>query len=244
MLKRLKMSNLKIEDLKPSQAEKRDFSNMDITLKKDGTLIYYKNGRLFSPRCERSERFKHILEELKKNDIPNNCFGEVYVEGGSVFEVSKRENWSKAKFMPIDIEDNSLSYSQRKALLNQVLKQVKSEIITPLKEFKDFQEGWDFVEKNNEEGLVIRNDRNWFKVKKLFEAKIEIEKHEIGSEKGCFVLINGNRVSGTSLSFVNKFKELKEQGKKPIAEVEYPFLTKEGKYYQPRLRRIFEGGSE
>lgn len=27
------MSNLKIEDLKPEQAEKRDFSNCDITLK-------------------------------------------------------------------------------------------------------------------------------------------------------------------------------------------------------------------
>lgn len=73
------MSSLNITDLKPEQAQKRDFSNMDITLKRDGTLIYFKDNKLFSPRCERSERFKHILNLLKEKGVPS-CYGEVYVD--------------------------------------------------------------------------------------------------------------------------------------------------------------------
>jgi hypothetical protein len=234
------MSNLKIEDLKPEQAQKRNFAEHDITLKRDGTLIFFKNGKLFSPRCERSDRFKHILNILKANNFPD-CYGEMYIEGGCVFDVSRSENWSKAKFMPIDFESN-LSYSQKQALLKQLVTEVKSEFITPLMKFETFEEGWDYVKKNESEGLVIRNSCEWFKVKALKEVKIEISSHEPSKEKGTFVLINGNRVSGTSREFVQKFKDIKASGKIPIAEIEYPFLTAEGSYFQPRLRRVFIKG--
>jgi hypothetical protein len=86
------MSNLNIADLKPEQAQKRDFSNADITLKRDGTLIYFKEGKLFSPRCERSDRFAHILKILKEKNMPE-MFGEMYVDGGNVFDISRSENW-------------------------------------------------------------------------------------------------------------------------------------------------------
>jgi hypothetical protein len=86
------MSSLNIVDLKVEQAVKRDFSNMDISLKRDGTLIYFKEGKLFSPRCERSERFAHILKILKEKNMPE-MIGEMYVEGGNVFSVSSSENW-------------------------------------------------------------------------------------------------------------------------------------------------------
>jgi len=234
------MSNLNITDLKPQQAEKRTFSNHDITLKRDGTLIYFKDGKLFSPRCERSDRFRHILNILKASNIPE-CFGEMYIEGGCVFDVSRSENWNKAKFMPIDMESN-LSYSERQTLLQEAVKQIGSEFITPLVKFNNFKEGWDFVEKNDSEGLVIRNSYEWFKVKKLKEVKIEISSHEPSKEKGTFVLVNGNRVSGTSREFVQKFKDIKASGKIPVAEIEYPFMTEEGSYFQPRLRRIFIKG--
>jgi hypothetical protein len=102
------MSSLNIVDLKVEQAVKRDFSNMDISLKRDGTLIYFKEGKLFSPRCERSERFKHILNILKEKNVPN-LYGEMYIENGCVFDVSRSENWKKAKFMPIDLENTNLS---------------------------------------------------------------------------------------------------------------------------------------
>jgi hypothetical protein len=231
------MGNLAITDLKPEQAVKRDFSNSDITLKRDGTLITYKDGKLFSPRCERSDRFKHILNILKQNSMPD-CYGEMYVENGNVFDVSSSENWTKAKFMPIDLEQRNLNYSQRQILLSTLVKEIGSDFITPLIKFNSFLEGWDYVKTTNGEGLVIRNNYEWLKVKILKEAKVEIQSHEPSKEKGTFILIDGNRVSGTSKDFVSQFHEIKAQGKKPIAEIEYPFMTEEGRYFQPRLRRI------
>jgi hypothetical protein len=237
------MSDLKIQDLKPEQAKLRDLSNMDISLKRDGTLIYFKEGRLFSPRCERSERFKHILAILKEKSMPN-LYGELYVDGGNVFDVSRSENWKKAKLMPIDLENTNLNYTQRQALLKQLVTEVSSPFITPLVKFNDFKSGWDYVKENNSEGLVLRNEREWFKVKILKEIKIEIKEHEPSKEKGTFILIDGNRVSGTSKDFVQKFKDVKASGKIPFAEIEFAFKTENGSYFQPRLRRIFIKGEE
>ena len=231
------MSNLEIKDLKVEQAQKRDFSNADITLKRDGTLIFFRDGRLFSPRCERSDRYKHILKTLKEKNMPN-CYGELYVDGGNVFDISRSENWDKAKFMPIDLEKQELPYEQRQALLQQMVKEIASEQITPLVKFKDFKEGWNYVKQTDGEGLVIRNSHEWYKVKILKEAKVEIAEHEPSKEKGTFILSDGNRVSGTSKDFVKQFHELKAQGKKPIMELEFPFKTESGSYFQPRLRRI------
>ena len=235
------MGTLNIQDLKPEQAVKRDFSNSDITLKRDGTLIFYKDGKLFSPRCERSERFKHILNILKQNNMPN-CFGELYIDNGNVFDVSRSENWNRAKFMPIDLDKDNLNYDQRQILLNQLVKEVSSPYITPLVKFKDFSQGWEFVKESNGEGLVIRNGREWFKVKILKEVKIEIKDHIPSTEKGTFVLIDNNKVSGTSKEFVRQFHDIKAQGKTPIMELEYCFLTDENKYFQPRLRKIYAKG--
>jgi ATP-dependent DNA ligase len=144
--------------------------------------------------------------------------------------------------MIIDLEDKSLSYSQRQALLGQLVKEISSEFITPLVKFKDFESGWNYVKETKGEGLVVRNEQNWFKVKILQEAKVEIKAHEESKEKGTFILIDNNRVSGTSKEFVRQFKEIKAQGKIPIAEIEYPFKTESGSYFQPRLRRIYTKG--
>ena len=70
------------------------------------------------------------------------------------------------------------------------------------------------------------------------EAKVEIKEHEKGSQKGTFILVDNNRISGTSETFVETFNNLKEQGRKPIAEIEYQYLTESGCYFQPRLRRV------
>lgn len=86
------MGNLSITAITPEQASKRNFNDYQITLKRDGTLITFKDGKLFSPRCERSERFKHILNILKEKNCPN-LFGEMYIEGGCVFDISSSENW-------------------------------------------------------------------------------------------------------------------------------------------------------
>ena len=154
------------------------------------------------------------------------------------------EGTFKVKFMPIDLLDKSLTYSERQALLKQLIKEANNPNITEMIKFKDFKEGWDFVNKTNSEGLVIRNEKEWYKVKKLQEAKIEIKEHEPSKEKGTFILIDGNRVSGTSRDFVVQFIEIKAEGKTPIAEIEFAFLTDEGHYFQPRCRRIFSKEDE
>ena len=109
--------------------------------------------------------------------------------------------------------------------------------------FPDFKSGWDYCLNNKSEGLVIRNESSWLKCKLLNEEKIEIVAHEVGKDKGTFILDNGSRVSGTSIQYVEQYVGIKERGNKAIAEIEYPFLTSEGKMFQPRLRQIVEVGN-
>lgn len=237
------MSDLSIKDIKPEQAKEMDFNDYDISLKLDGTLIYFIDGKLISPRCERSERFKHILNILIKDNFPN-CVGEIFldVKGSCVFDVSKKENWGKVKFMPFELigQDNFLSYSQRQQVLSVRVKMLENSFIVPMKKFYTFKEGWNYVLENQSEGLVIRNNHNWYKCKLLQEVKEEIISHQSGEVKGTFVLKSGNRVSGTSIRFITQYLDIKKEGKKAIAEIETPFITKDGKYFQSRLRRIYK----
>jgi len=232
------MGTLNITEIKKSEAEQ--LNNFDISLKIDGCLIYYKDKKLFSPRCERSERFKHILNILNDNNFPN-CMGEVFVDkpNSCVFDVSRKENWDKCKFYIFDLLNNSCPFSQRKEILMEKIKQLNNNFIVPMKRFNSFKEGWDFVVANNSEGLVLRNENNWLKCKLLKEEKIEIVAHEVGKVKGTFILKDGNRVSGTSEQFVIQYLDIKNKGKIPMMEVEFPFRTKEGKMFQPRCRKVY-----
>lgn len=235
------MSDLNIKDLKPSEAEKMDFSGYIISEKKDGTLIYFKDNKLFSPRCDRSDRFKHILKILIDNNFPS-CMGEIFLDEpkSCVFDVSRSENWSKVKFYPFDLLDNSICYQDRQRILQEAVCCLNNNFIVPLRIFNTFKESWDYVIKNESEGLVIRNDKEFYKVKLLHESKMPIIAHEKGKDKGTFILENNNRVSGTSESFVLTYQTIKAKGKIPMCEIEYPFITKDGKFFQPRLRRVYE----
>jgi len=147
------------------------------------------------------------------------------------------EGTFKVKFMPIDLI-NDKKYSERIVLLKQLVKEANNPNIIPLNEFEDFKSGWDYIKANDKEGLVIRNDKDFFKVKILKEIKVEIKSHIAGSDKGTFVLVNGNKVSGTSKDLVVQFYELKSEGKIPFMELEYAFMTKDNHYFQPRCRQI------
>lgn len=235
------MSDLPLKEMKIQQAEKIDTSKYIISLKRDGTLMYYVDGNLISPRgINRNNRFPHIKKILDENKMVN-CFGEMYIDNGNVFDVSSRENWSKAKYMPIDLIDKNLSYNERQNLMNHFVTQINDSSITPLIIFKTIEEGWGYVVKSDGEGLILRNQNEWYKVKRLIEAKIPIKSWESGSEKGTFILDNSSasRISGTSVGFVKQFHDIKNKGLIPMAEVEYPFETKDGKLFQPRLRRIY-----
>ena len=163
----------------------------------------------------------------------------------NVFDVSKRENWAIAKFMPFDLIDTksnflNLGYNERQQILNEKVNFISNGFIIPMKKFDSFEEGWNYCLNNESEGLIFRNSVNWFKCKLLKEEKIQIVSHEVGKDKGTFILENGSRLSGTSLTYVEQYTDITNRGNKAIAEIEFPFLTKEGKYFQPRLRQIVE----
>lgn len=164
----------------------------------------------------------------------------------NVFTISRSENFSKALFMPIDLINTSLGYFERQKLIDyeinklSIFNNLGYESITRQTRFADFIEGWNYVLENSSEGLVIRNDREFYKVKLLHESKMPIIAHEKGKDKGTFILENNNRVSGTSESFVLTYQTIKAKGKIPMCEIEYPFITKDGKFFQPRLRRVYE----
>jgi hypothetical protein len=166
--------------------------------------------------------------------------GEVYFEENeNVFNVSKSENWHKCKYMPFDlINQSKMPMWTRKNIILETISLINSPFITAPMQFNSFNEGWEYVKANKKEGLVLRTKYgDMYKCKLLQEMKIKISSHESGSDKGTFILENGNRISGTSMSFVNKFETLKDKTDL-IAEVEYGFMTETGKMFQPRLRRI------
>ena len=213
-------------------------NKFDITLKRDGTQIEWKNGCLLSKRdLVRNDRFPHIVKLLKDNKFPD-CVGEMYIQKGNVFDVSRSENWCRALFMPFDLYMNK-PLEQRQELIDKLINKIKSKSITKPIRFDSIKEGWDYVKKNNGEGLVLKGESGWFKIKILQESKVEVAKWEKGNTKGTFILKDNNRISGTSVDFVNQFLEWKKQGKKVMAECEYAFLTDSKKMFQPRLRRLF-----
>lgn len=242
------MGDLNIKEMKVDEARDKDLSDFDIMLKEDGTLMFYISKNLVSGRAiTRNDRFSHIKQALETNNFPE-CLGEMYIDekGANVFDVSKKENWKRAKYMPIDLVDKSLSYEERQKVISNKVKELNDKGVTcisPLIRFSNFQEGWDYVMANDEEGLILKNkilESQWYKVKVLREAKVRIVDWEPGSDKGTFILENGSRISGTSLGYVKQYEEILHEGKIPIAELEYPFMTKDGHFFQPRLRRIFE----
>lgn len=237
------MSDLNIKEMKIAEAKQKNLSSFDIMLKEDGTLMYYTEGNLISPReIIRNDRFPHIKKILDKNGFPS-CFGEMYIDerGANVFDVSSKENWNRAKFMIIDLKDNSIPYVQRQRIIADKVKEINDKSISPVIRFDNIEQGWKYVLDNEEEGLILRNKdypSEWYKVKTLKEAKLRIVDWESGSDKGTFILENGSRISGTSVGYVQQYKDITENGNIAIAEVEFPFLTKDGKLFQPRLRRI------
>jgi len=207
-----------------------------ITLKRDGMQITFKNKNLYSKSMLRNDRFGHILRILRNSNFPD-CIGEMYIENGNVFDVSRSDNWGRARFMPFDLLIDK-PFEERQKLLDNLIDSIDSEFLTKPIRFNDLTEAWNYVLENREEGLVLKVGNIWYKMKLLQEDKVEIKSWEQGRDKGTFLLVNNNRVSGTSMEFVDAYNQLKRKGR-VFAEIEYPFITEQGHYFQPRLRRIF-----
>lgn len=234
-----------IVSLPKDQAEK--ITKALFELKVDGTRITYKNGNIVSDRdINRNARYGHVVEELKK--LNWHVRGEMALPGGTSTDVSKSENWPKAKFYAFDLfalngeNVEHVSIAERRDELEKLVKQGGFRHIEVPLLFKTFTEGWQYVEANDAEGIVIKEPYAIWKVKKLKELKLPIVEHMAGKSKGAFMIAlpNGevSKVSGTSQAYIDTYNRLIAAGEKPYAEIECQHLTEYGVPYQPRLRRI------
>ena len=212
----------------------------------DGCCMKWKAGELISERgCVRNDRYPHIVQELKR--LPDNIQGEIAVPYGNVLTLNRRENWPKAKFYAFDPMAFDGDPIEKRKELERMLKTASDlkHITIPFR-WNNFKNAWHFVQKHGLEGLVFKSllgGKN-YKLKDLKEAKLQVIGYTVGKQKGAFQILNVNgaisSISGTSVSYVDKYKQLIAAGKEPWVELEYMFLTCDGKPFQPRLRNLDE----
>lgn len=217
-------------------------------LKVDGSRMSFNGINMLSDRdIIRNDRYPHIYEELKKLDW--KIRGEVALGfQNNVLQLNKKENWPNANFYIFDLYEiggvkiDQHSPSKVRNLIDKILKANNFKYIKAPKRFKSFQEGWVYVNKYKCEGVVLKDfDGVCWKVKRYTEEKLPIVGYEKGKAKGAF-LINRNgvisKVSGTAICYVEAYFQLLKMGETPYVEIEYSFLTDEGKPFQPKLRRV------
>jgi len=218
-----------------------------IELKVDGSRHSFKNNELFSDRgIVRNARYPHIAQELATMDW--HVRGEVAIPAGNVLQLNKKENWHKAKYYIFDLYSyNGVDYSnrpmqERREILESICQENDFVHIELPNKFTTVDDGWDFVTSHDREGIVVKlNSGLMYKTKFLKEQKFKIHQHILGKSKGAFMIdCNGvqGKVSGTSMMYVDAYKELSQKGLEVFAEVEYSFLTDDGIPFQPRLRRL------
>jgi len=233
------------KEIKLDEAKHLVNANYLIESKIDGCCMTWKKAfqEFRSERdCERSDRFSHIVTELKS--LPWDVQGEVAIPFSNVLELNSRVGWPKAKFYafnPLEIDGDPL---EKRKELERVIKSGSFKHITIPFQWKDFGKAWRWVQKHQVEGLVFKDliGGRDFKLKDWKEAKLPVIGHTAGKQKGAFQLacesgIVGS-VSGTSVAYVDKYNQLIKAGKDVWAEIEYLFLTCDGKPFQPRLRRL------
>jgi len=227
-----------------------------VELKIDGTMMTWDGTKFVSNRgVERSDRYSHITQELDQIDALVE--GEVAIPADAgmlphVLNLNKKENWHKARFYLFGVHEikgkdvRDADPHEARRIIDDLLSQRWSHLRS-CRLFKDFKTGWDFVERQvtrggYAEGLVVKGSTKTWKIKKLTEAKLPIVGFEDGSLKGAFLIAMPNgevgKVSGTSVGFVQQYRQHLADNEKPYVEIEYQFLTDRGVPFQPRLRRM------
>jgi len=222
-------------------------------VKVDGTRMTFDGHDIFSDRdINRSDRFPHVAKALRK--LNWQVRGEVALPHGNVLQINKKVNWDKALFYIFDLFEyngqdlRGIDPEEARDRIGHILKKtgIGGTIVMPRK-FKDFGEAWDYVLKQQKkgtyvEGVVLKpQSGNPFKIKYLVEEKLPIIGYEAGSLKGAFLIKRKGvvgKVSATSVGYVAQYKDMLAKGLKPYVEIEYQFLTDDGKPFQPRLRQL------
>jgi ATP-dependent DNA ligase len=236
------------EALKPEDVRGLRLNNYLFQRKYDGSRHLWLDGHIVSERgIVKDTNFPQVFKVLQENFPYGVTLDmEVYVEGGTVLDLNKHENQSKAKCCVFDyVDKGGYSLKMRIETLKQLFdefKNVVQDIVHLPETFESFEEGWSKVEENNWEGLMLKDKESayflgrsnaWIKVKKKSCCDVEILGHEKGSTKGTFIIkmpsgVEG-RVSGTSVDIVEYY--YKNKPKK--MEISYMYLTSEGRAFQP-----------
>ena len=250
-----------IDIMKAKDVSLSDIKDKDIIFERkyDGSRHIFAMGSLYSTReVLKDGHFPHIIRELSKIMGEVILDGEVYIEGGTVLDLSKKENWGKAKFCVFDIlndGENDLTgspFSFRRKVLKKLFEVsgFNEDVVHLPVSFEDYNFAWEQVERNGWEGLMAKDlngfyyrgkrTKDWGKIKRRLCIDVEIVGHENGSTKGTFIIRMPSgveaRLSGTSEAIVKYWYENKPKK----CEISYMFLTGSGKPFQPVFNKFVE----
>lgn len=211
-------------------------SGFDVSLKRDGTQMTWKNGNLISKRdIVRNDRFEHIVKILKDNSFPD-CVGELYIEKGNVFSITSSENWKRAVFMPFELLSKD-DWKERQRKIDKLVTLINNQYLTKPIRFKSVEEGWAYANRNNEEGLVLKNGNLWYKIKRVGEADIRFTGYETHNKGITLTNTDGIRVTCNGEQS-NEVKEAIDNNGFVDVTIRFQNMTDEGKYFQPRFAKM------
>jgi ATP-dependent DNA ligase len=246
------MKEISMHDLAAARAAAAGAVN---EVKIDGSRHTWDGQHLISERgIDRANRFPHVVADLQK--LAGGSFRgrmEIAVPYKTVLDLNASENWGAARGYIFEINE-LLGKDWKQAPAEDVrakLEELFPRGTTPLANlripfvFKTFDEAWAYITAKKLEGVVIKPSGKRggeIKVKLLEEAKLEVIGHEAGAQKGAFLVRcpNGNtgKVSALSVAFIAQYQKMLADKLTPYLEIEFPFYTKNGIPFQPRLRRM------
>ncbi len=226
-------------------------------LKIDGSREFWIRDNLVSCRnVNHNIRYKHIFEALK--NVNAILDGEVCLENSNVLELNKKENWDKAMYYVfdcleydgLDLKDKPLF--ERQEILKHILSNINNPSIRFIIQFESLRDGWDYIIKNDLEGLMAKRidsryeteamkeyrSHNWLKIKNWKEGLDEIVGHNVGdTQKGSFKLSVGTNINCPDLETLGEYTQALREQKRIFAEFYYRFKSKNG-FYSPILKRL------
>lgn len=236
---------------------KAEEENWIFELKMDGNRTFWERDRLLSARfIDCNNKFRHIYKEL--NGLNAILDGEIAIENKGVLDLNCKENWKDAKYYVFDILEidcldlRTYNLVERQKELKKAIEGLEN--VKFIKQFNSFDEGWNYVKQNNLEGLIAKDKRTcylgniyldtrtwaWVKIKNWKEERLRIIGIEEGETKGSFILENGTKVSALKPSIAKLYNpnDILE------AEITYITKTKNGKLFQPTMKRLFKNNKE
>lgn len=249
---------MKATNLEPSEARKLGDA-YTYELKLDGFRCLY-NGTMLSERgISQDHKFPHISRVLSGREVVLD--GECCLIGGTIHDINKSVNWSKAVYVVFDImrlngkDLNHLPLETRQGILRSYVAEVGSPFVVFVPKFQDFEEGWAWVEQNCAEGLIAKHKSStyaqtsellkevrsklWWKVKHKKEAEFVMSKWENHQDGGDGLTFTDGfhrfSVRGENATLARQL--LADHGKVKV-EVQYLYKTADGHLFQPVIKRV------